>query len=294
MRKMVIGVSGKKQSGKTSLCEYLSLWFYCSGFMKLSTEEQSLLRGLGSVRISQVGDDPPQLVFCSNGEPVSESETDKVIRAAGKHVKMYSFADPLKQLLCNKVLGVPLENLYGTDDQKNADTDYLWDRLPESIRCAYSDEYETWTSEYQRDFGGRGREIHSCKKPRSGPMSGRELMQVVGTDVFRQMFDEQVWVNATFNVIASDDIQVALIADCRFESEIDAILKNDGYVIRLNRKAGGEDSHPSETALDGYPFDELELSGRGIVVDNDDLTINQKNQFVTEWMTSLLSKEEQP
>lgn len=88
--------------------------------------------------------------------------------------------------------------------------------------------------------------------------TGRELLQLVGTDWFRNIAIE-CWINALnaeiqkfVDMYKNNDssILVILIPDVRFENELNYIQKKlNGHVIRLTRNPKN-DQHESETALD--------------------------------------------
>lgn len=82
----------------------------------------------------------------------------------------------------------------------------------------------------------------------------RRLLQVMGTEVGRRMFGEDIWVDTLFSRL--DPEKDYVISDCRFPNEAAKVKSNHGYVIRINRM-GTEpiNGHASETALDGYVFD---------------------------------------
>jgi hypothetical protein len=87
----------------------------------------------------------------------------------------------------------------------------------------------------------------------------RRLLQVFGTEVGRQMFGENFWVDIALNGIKEPN---AVITDVRFRNEADAIKKAGGQVWRINRDGiGPVTDHPSEVDLDKYDFD--------YVIDND-------------------------
>ena len=48
-------------------------------------------------------------------------------------VKQYNFADGLKNFLID-VMGLRYEQVWGTEEQKNSKTTYLWENLPDFIR----------------------------------------------------------------------------------------------------------------------------------------------------------------
>jgi len=86
----------------------------------------------------------------------------------------------------------------------------------------------------------------------TGFMTARSIMQIVGTDIFRNFFDDNIWVNATLRNIEKSDARVILISDVRFPSEVTSLIDEGGYVIRLLRDVCETDSHSSETALDDF------------------------------------------
>jgi len=217
--KLIIGISGRKQSGKTTLSDYLC----------------------------------------------------KKIKRKNFTVKQYSFATILKYDVCHKTLGVSLKNLYGTDAQKNEMTEYLWDNFPLSIRVENSKEKNV--------YGG------AC--PRIGFMTARELMQIVGTDIFRTYFDQYIWVNACLRQIKEEQMDVSIINDVRFHSEVDFIVKQGGIIIRLLR-AVDSDAHSSEKDLDNYDFDCLLKNGSCCIIDNKELEEKEKNKIAEDFILKIL------
>jgi len=232
MNKIIIGVSGKKQSGKDTTCE--------------------LLKGFFS------------------------SQSSKPYMA-----KIYSFADVLKQKICIDVMGLTKEQCYGTDEQKNSLTMYKWENMPDSIRNKNSIE----TEEVPFHHDGT---IENIDVPvnRSGFMTAREILQIVGTDIFREYFDDSIWVNATLKAIKNDRADVALISDVRFPSEIKSLIDNNGIIIRLLRNIKNEDTHESETALDNYDWN---LLGNSVyIIDNRKMSIKEQNEEVIKIVIELI------
>lgn len=154
---------------------------------------------------------------------------------AGKS-KVYNFADPLKKDICINILGLTYDQCYGSDEKKNELVNCYWD----------------------------GKQL-----------TAREVMQFVGTDVFRKM-QNNVWADATINKIISEDYNLAIIADCRFPNEVDSVKKAGGFVIKLNRDPFNSD-HSSETALDSCNYD---YSNFDLVLSNEHMTISEQNKIV--------------
>jgi len=136
-------------------------------------------------------------------------------------------------------------------------------------------------------------------------MTYRELLQYVGTDLFRNQLHSNTWVNALFSKydnnfhavnfsvrqgIKNPEYPSWIITDVRFPNEANGILDRNGIVIRINRKSEIEKwskfdidgfheypkEHKSETALDDYTFDYV-IDNNGTI---DDLINNIKDILV--------------
>ena len=84
----------------------------------------------------------------------------------------------------------------------------------------------------------------------------RGLLQRLGTEVGREMFGEDFWVNYALNSIP--DGTKAVIADVRYPNEADAIKKLGGKVFRVRRNGVvAANEHASESALNDYEFDSV-------------------------------------
>lgn len=84
----------------------------------------------------------------------------------------------------------------------------------------------------------------------------RELLQRFGTEVGREMWGEDFWVDAAIDKI--EDGSKVVFADVRFPNEADAIKSLGGEVWRVERiGVGAANDHISEHALDEYKFDKV-------------------------------------
>lgn len=84
----------------------------------------------------------------------------------------------------------------------------------------------------------------------------RPLLQRLGTEVGRNMFGENFWVNLAMKEAAKYDKVV--FADVRFVNEADAVAEAGGRVWRVERPDfGPANDHVSEHALDDYHFDTI-------------------------------------
>lgn len=86
------------------------------------------------------------------------------------------------------------------------------------------------------------------------PQSIRAQLQRLGTDCGRKLLGEDVWVDLKMSTL--EDGADYVFTDVRFPNEADAIKARGGFVVRIDREGTGPaNDHPSETALDDYPFD---------------------------------------
>jgi len=273
---LIIAIGGKKSSGKTSLSYYLSA----------AVNDIALNDSKRIYNLYQLENNPRDVKF-DNGSFLEEYDFKDAVNSG--IIKTYSFADALKTFLSSS-FEVTEDQMYGSDEEKNIKTKYMWDTLPSFTRWVNSP-LKNLSS--KRGSGG----IIFAKKDfinsinteedflqalcwgwipgemRMGHMTARELMQVLGTDIGRKMFDNNIWVNATFNNIKKDNPKIAIIDDLRFCSEADAVLRERGVVVLLSRNSDSTDIHGSEKDLENFNIE----SDRVICIDNED-NINKKNK----------------
>lgn len=219
----IIGLSGKKQAGKTTVANIIH---------GIVLKERDMIR-------DWTIDEKGQLLIKtfdnktdSWGYFYIERKDEEFLQFAEynmwPYVKLYSFADQLKWM-CHELFNIPYECLYGTNEQKNQPQEHLlWENMPGVISSG----------------------MHNDP---SGPMSAREFMQFLGTDVMRKMW-EPVWTTATLNKIQREQPVISVIADVRFPNEARAVEDAGGIVVRLTREPFADDQHISENALNDYPF----------------------------------------
>jgi hypothetical protein len=189
---LTIGISGRKQSGKTTTGNFI----YSVYMSNYNISENVYINETGQIMVSDLlGDKNYAGIF----EPTNTLSNDYIIQQVFSKlspvIKIYNFADILKQDICMNILGLTYSQCYGTDDEKNMPTDL--------------------------SLNGKN-------------MSAREILQFIGTDIFRKI-KPNVWVDATIQKIKKDNPTIAIITDCRFPNEIDSIKTIGGKVIRLTR-----------------------------------------------------------
>jgi hypothetical protein len=82
----------------------------------------------------------------------------------------------------------------------------------------------------------------------------RELLQRFGTEVGRDMFGENLWIDHLFDSLP--DGAKVVIPDVRYPNEADAITALGGKVWRVSRNGvKAVNGHISDSAMDDYPFE---------------------------------------
>ena len=118
---------------------------------------------------------------------------------------------------------------------------------------------------YKNSCGSNCQCGHDTETDESSFWTPREIMQFIGTECYRSI-DNNFWVNALFKRIQNNNLQNVIVTDCRFETEIDAIIKHGGQHIRIYRENTGSVyglSHSSETELDKEYFIDVKVTNNG-------------------------------
>lgn len=153
----------------------------------------------------------------------------------GDRIEIAAFADPMKEFIVN-ILGVDRKLIYGNDKDKQTPTQYQWENMPHWL---------------QEKFGVNG-----------GPITIRQSMQIFGTELNREIWDQDIWVKAMLRRIEQAKTKTPqewtnwfLICDMRYQNEINAIKNIGGKVWKIIGPQRGDeksltDSHSSEKVMD--------------------------------------------
>ena len=233
----ILAFAGRKQSGKNSACSFLH------GYQMRSYNivKDFAIDEEGRLIVDTISTDADGSDQTNKGVlDVTRTDLDFGLWAAENiwpFIKHYSFAGALKEI-CSGLFGLSRAQCYGTDVDKNTLTWFRWEDMPG----------------YEGDNEGK--------------MTAREFMQYFGTDVCRKIHPD-IWTEHTVKNIRTEEPLIAVISDCRFQNEVDAVQRAGGKVIRLTRGVDN-DGHSSEA--------ESELiENYDAVVDNKDLTLHETN-----------------
>lgn len=147
MKQLVILLSGKKQSGKNTLANFITGLYlqYTNQIEKFDITKNGLLEIQNQTFLKSY--------------VIPEGNFAKF---PFKGIKLYGFADPLKRF-CIDVLGFSYAQCYGSDSDKNTYTNCSWKNISEDIR-----------KQYNKIFPEEA-------------MTAREVMQILATDMIRSM-----------------------------------------------------------------------------------------------------------
>ena len=191
----VIALSGKKQSGKTTIINFLhGHEMKRHGFIKkfeISSDGDLIVNALYLDEKNKEFESMGTFSLYQN----NQSFIDYASNTFWPFIKGYHFADPLKQL-CINLFGLSKEQCYGTETQKNSFTTLHWENMP-----------------------GVPAGPHTLAE---GPMTAREFMQYYGTDICRRI-NPNIWTDILVQHIKDESSDLALIGDCRFENEVEVI-----------------------------------------------------------------------
>ena len=235
----IIAFSGKKQSGKNTSANFI----YSLYLAQTNFFAEISLTSTGTIEVKKKETDNwlelDVIKYYYKIGPI-DPEIDDLIKLLTPIVKIYSFADILKKDICIDILGLTYDQCYGSDDDKNILT-----------HMSYNNQ----------------------------PLSSRDVMQLVGTDFFRNIYPD-IWPSATLNKINKESPSLALITDCRFPNEVEFIQKNNGKVVRLTRQLQNIDpqlEHISEKILDKNHYDWNRFD---YIVENANASIEEQCQNI--------------
>lgn len=260
--KRVLLIGGCKQSGKSSAANFITgyqmkinnaiekfeidvdgnLWVNSA----IQDEEGNIVEGMGQLDLTRR--DSEYLWYAQH----------KVI----PYCKINNIADPLKETI-HTLFGVPLDKLYGTDEDKNGDSGVPWVNVAKFKKGAAVKKLK------DEDKMDRNLTI-------------RELCIEFG-DVCRT-FDVNCFVRPCINDVIDYDDPLTIVPDCRFVNEIESFVKasEDGEfelkTIYFTKRIS-DDEHESEQLHNRYDLEKFDA-----VIDNSDMTLSEKNQKVLSYL----------
>lgn len=263
---MIIGISGKKQSGKDTVCK--------------------IIQYLMMIKNNNSTSDPQEFIYyyINNNENVVSSGWQRKL-----------FADKLKDIVCllincnreqledNEFKETPLGEKWRIFYFIAIFSDKTKSINPRITRLYLSEE-EAWNSDNNYACYKGAETMYKLVNELLTP---RKLLQLTGTECGRNIIHPNIWVNALMSgyksiggygqakltkggiVPANPEFEIIdvypnwIITDVRFPNELKTIEDRGGLVIRINNpRIISTDTHLSETSLDNHTF--------GTTLTNDD------------------------
>lgn len=254
----IVVFAGRKQSGKSSACNFLH------GHILKKNQEITFfdINDEGKLIVNATYEDDEGNTQEGQGIVLIDRKDYEFAQYAAyhiwPHIKLYNFADKLKEAVIH-IFGLDPNLVYGSNDDKNT---------PTTIK--FSD----------MGLAFLPNEIEKMKKAKtySDYMTVRDVLKVFGTKVCRRIQDG-CWIDSCVRDIVADQVPFVTVGDCRFPNEVQAMQSIGAKVIYLKRRID-DDTDESESSLDNY-------EGFDCVIDNQDMTIHQKNFAIFEYLKSI-------
>lgn len=247
---MIIGISGKAQSGKDTIGKIIQ---YLTTTLRHSYHFEDFIN-----------------------PNVNYNYSDTIFPNSGSIWQIHKFADAVKDIVC-MLTGCTRDQL--EDDKfKNNELGSEWDKYKcysnegsHFPRFIFSTIEEYNTFKLERDSKTMEYDLSEAKLVKLTP---RKLMQLIGTDMGR-VIHPNIWCNAimrdyipiNYPTLQDPSCEPILpkwiITDVRFPNEAKAIEDRSGFIIRVDRKQYVKyegkivetfNVHSSETGLDDYTF----------------------------------------
>jgi hypothetical protein len=258
----IIAISGKAQSGKDTLSNFLHGY----ELVRNDVITKYFISKDGQL-VVDVGNDEMGIVNLNKKTAEFVSYAENYIYP---FVKKFSMADSLKEIVSG-LFHVDINDLYGTNEDKNKKTNLRWENMPSVVTP------ETCKTDMAHAGVGKdGFSLDDYKKyikkelgltfHEAGKMTVREVLQFFGTDIMRKMY-LNVWIDNCVERISASSSELSIISDCRFVDELETLKEKGAFLVRLLRNPLNQ-SHDSENNCDNYLKYDL-------VIDNREMTIHE-------------------
>lgn len=166
-----------------------------------------------------------------------------------------AFADIVRECIVESMpFEVDLEYFDFTGDSS-------YDRDRDDVLKCFSQEQkhdimEEWVDSFVSLLGESGYQPH-CDIPKfeSGDVTIRRLLQYFGTDVGKNCFDSNIWIDMTLCRFEKS-VGYIILSDVRFDDEAEAIRNRGGIIIEVFMNTETvDDSHASEAGISDHLID---------------------------------------
>lgn len=266
MKKQVVLICGSMQSGKTSAANFLTGFKMKAGgaTSEFEIDEGGMLAINASFR--DENEELKEGVCSIDLSKLHYTDDIDFIRYANNliwpHARICSVADSLKQTV-SMLFGVPIEKLYGSNEDKQIETCVEWNDVLKFYKGAAIAKL--------KKLGKQDRKV-----------TARELCQEF-SDVCRT-FNIDCFVRPCLDEILNSPFGFYIVPDGRFTNEIEFFDKaeEDGLIelkkIYLQRRIN-DDSHEGENLDKHYNMELFDA-----VISNQNMSIKEKNDIIYDYL----------
>lgn len=179
-----------------------------------------------------------------------------------KIYKTVAFADPIKEMLSH------LLNINREDFESRG--------IKENCFVNFSNFYKVYTNgigpqfipEYLPDskFSKLAKEWNP-ELSNQYYLSIRQIMQLFGTEIMRNIIDDKIWINCVLNRSNKNNL---IISDLRFITEYEEIKKRNGFIIYIDRGLT-PGTHKSESEMQIL----LNQNKFDLIIDNKNISLKE-------------------
>ena len=247
---MIIGISGKKQSGKDTVAKIIQGFDIYQNNTKVQHD------------------------YSFNNHFVKDFVLGKVNPYPPSYYEIKKFAGKLKQIV-SIITGYSLEELEQEDIKNKVlfQSYELSNTKAETVEVFESMELLVNRLDFLRELYSNNyskEELFEIFQQKTIDITPRLLLQKIGTDIGRKI-NPNIWVISLISEYKEEFIPAGIgnfhaprpsykslgypnwiITDVRFPNEANIIKEKEGILIRLNREGIESDNHFSEVALDDY------------------------------------------
>lgn len=230
---MIIGIAGKKQTGKDTLTKHIIL----------GVQKQLALLEVPTVNVKfadKLKDMVCILLGCSREDLENEEFKNKELGPEWQYYEVFT----------------SLEYLNQDGDVKIEEEEFM---------VATKDEAKSRVKEFN-SYAKKHNQAHYFAEIELLNLTPRKILQLLGTECGRKIIHPNIWVNATmadYKPLPNGLEPLWLVSDVRFPNEVKAIKDRGGIIVRMERGTGLKDNHESETALDNYKDWDMVIDNNG-------------------------------
>ena len=179
-----------------------------------------------------------------------------------KIYKTVAFADPIKEMLCH-LLNMDRWEFESRNIKENCFVNFsnfckvytngigpqfIPEYLPDS---KFSKLAKEWNPDLSKEYY----------------LSIRQVMQLFGTEIMRNIIDDKIWINCVLNRSNKNNL---IISDLRFITEYEEIKKRNGFIIYIDRGLT-PGTHKSESEMQIL----LNQNKFDLIIDNKNISLKE-------------------